>query len=215
MKTRKDITAKTINQIATLVVENSSWDKPLPTPKPRNFVAKNAINSGAGAHKDKKRESKNGNTKHKNKKVVSESLSIVLETLTPADLTSVETFAKRLFRSAGVDVVFSKHFGEQSNLERNIKEITVHELQRLFKAVLAKYRHQFSDLSGRQAVIHDADTDINMPTVFSDISGSNISGTKSKKREMIVKMVPKTIMRHSDYKTDDPFMRVDSGNNPK
>jgi hypothetical protein len=33
--------------------------------KPRNYVAKNAINSGAGAHKDKKKAAKQGDTKHK------------------------------------------------------------------------------------------------------------------------------------------------------
>jgi hypothetical protein len=33
--------------------------------KPRNFVAKNAINTGAGAHKDKKRADKQGDVKHK------------------------------------------------------------------------------------------------------------------------------------------------------
>jgi hypothetical protein len=33
--------------------------------KPRNYVAKNAINSGAGAHKDKKKAMKQGDTKHK------------------------------------------------------------------------------------------------------------------------------------------------------
>lgn len=36
-------------------------------PKPRNFVAKNAIQSGAGAHKDKKKASKQGDVKHKGK----------------------------------------------------------------------------------------------------------------------------------------------------
>lgn len=34
-------------------------------PKPRNFVAKNAKMGGAGAHKDKKKEQKQGKTKHK------------------------------------------------------------------------------------------------------------------------------------------------------
>lgn len=34
-------------------------------PKPRNFVAKNAINTGAGAHKDKKKAAKQGDVKHK------------------------------------------------------------------------------------------------------------------------------------------------------
>lgn len=36
-------------------------------PKPRNFVAKNAIQSGAGAHKDKKKAMKQGDAKHKGK----------------------------------------------------------------------------------------------------------------------------------------------------
>lgn len=35
--------------------------------KPRNFVAKNAIGSGAGAHKDKKKAAKQGDVKHKKK----------------------------------------------------------------------------------------------------------------------------------------------------
>jgi hypothetical protein len=35
------------------------------TPKPRNFVAKNAKMGGAGQHKDKKKEVKQGNVKHK------------------------------------------------------------------------------------------------------------------------------------------------------
>lgn len=215
MKTRNYITDKTINRITTLVVESSSWDKPLPTSKPRNFVAKNATKSGASAHKDKKRDSKNGNTKHKNKKVVSESLSIVLETLTPDDLTSLQNFAKKLFRSAGVDVVFSDHFEVRSNHDRNIKEITASELQRLFKAMLEKYRHTFSDVSGRQAVVKDMATDINMPTVFVDMSGTTIRDPKSKQKELTVRMIPKTIMRNSDYKTGDPFMYVDSGDKSK
>lgn len=40
--------------------------------KPRNFVAKNAINSGAGAHKDKKKAAKQGDVKHKNKEFTEE-----------------------------------------------------------------------------------------------------------------------------------------------
>lgn len=38
-------------------------------PKPRNFVAKNAINTGAGAHKDKKKAEKQGDVKHKKQAV--------------------------------------------------------------------------------------------------------------------------------------------------
>jgi len=43
-------------------------------PKPRNFVAKNAVKttSGAGAHRDKKKEQKQGYEKHKSKEVAEE-----------------------------------------------------------------------------------------------------------------------------------------------
>lgn len=41
--------------------------KQTPISKPRNFVAKNATTSGAGAHTDKKRSAKQGEQKHKNK----------------------------------------------------------------------------------------------------------------------------------------------------
>ena len=43
--------------------------QPKDSTKPRNFVAKNAINSGAGAHKDKKKAAKQGEVKHKNKEM--------------------------------------------------------------------------------------------------------------------------------------------------
>jgi hypothetical protein len=43
------------------------------TTKPRNFVAKNAVQSGAGAHKDKKKAQKQGEVKHKSKEPTYES----------------------------------------------------------------------------------------------------------------------------------------------
>lgn len=44
--------------------------------KPRNFVAKNAINTGAGQHKDKKRAEKQGNVKHKKQAVPMDEQSV-------------------------------------------------------------------------------------------------------------------------------------------
>lgn len=52
-----------------------SESKTAQSPKPRNFVAKNAINTGAGAHKDKKKAAKQGNVKHKKKEVAMEDAS--------------------------------------------------------------------------------------------------------------------------------------------
>jgi len=48
------------------ILELFELKKTEPT-KPRNFVAKNAKMSGAGAHKDKKKAAKQGDVKHKNK----------------------------------------------------------------------------------------------------------------------------------------------------
>ncbi len=48
-------------------------------PKPRNFVAKNATTSGAGAHKDKKKAAKQGDVKHKGKMMDIAEMETVLE----------------------------------------------------------------------------------------------------------------------------------------
>jgi hypothetical protein len=56
---------ESIEQLEQLLIEAKTQKQQ--TPKPRNFVAKNAIQSGAGAHKDKKKADKQGDVKHKNK----------------------------------------------------------------------------------------------------------------------------------------------------
>ena len=65
-------------------------DQPL---KPRNFVAKNAMKttSGAGAHRDKKKEQKQGNFKHKNQGVGEADLSVTgPKIITPIEGDKVE-----------------------------------------------------------------------------------------------------------------------------
>jgi hypothetical protein len=59
-------------------VEESKTQKQEP-PKPRNFVAKNAVQSGAGAHKDKKKAAKQGDVKHKGKMMDIAEMEAVLE----------------------------------------------------------------------------------------------------------------------------------------
>jgi hypothetical protein len=62
------------------------WKKDRKAPiKPRNFVAKNATTGGAGAHKDKKKDAKQGKVKHKKKPELAETatydrrLNVLLE----------------------------------------------------------------------------------------------------------------------------------------
>ncbi len=63
------------NQVLELQYEldEHKWKRESVDPKqalkPRNFVAKNAKTGGAGAHRDKKKEQKQGYEKHKNKEV--------------------------------------------------------------------------------------------------------------------------------------------------
>lgn len=52
----------------TQLIEGKQPQK-IPASKPRNFVAKNATGSGAGAHKDKKKAQKQGDVKHKGKEL--------------------------------------------------------------------------------------------------------------------------------------------------
>ena len=47
------------------LIAQESDKKKIPSSTPRNFVAKNAKSSGAGAHKDKKKAEKQGSVKHK------------------------------------------------------------------------------------------------------------------------------------------------------
>jgi hypothetical protein len=62
-RTRSEAKAKASNEG---VAENKKGVRAAKhTVKPRNFVAKNAVQSGAGAHKDKKKAAKQGDTKHK------------------------------------------------------------------------------------------------------------------------------------------------------
>ena len=62
---------------------------PIRTVKPRNFVAKNMTTGGAGAHKDKKKAAKQGETKHKNKEYA-EGLQTKLNVALAEEFTSPE-----------------------------------------------------------------------------------------------------------------------------
>ena len=52
--------------------------------------------------------------------------------ITQSDLDQVEKYADRLFAALGIDVEFTRHFMDRVNDARNIKQITVAELIRLF-----------------------------------------------------------------------------------
>ena len=74
-------------------------------PKPRNFVAKNAKMGGAGQHKDKKKEQKQGNEKHKKPYMEDHEVSMASN-----ELKSIHGDAKKL-------LMLVQRYGENGDLE--------------------------------------------------------------------------------------------------
>ena len=122
--------------------------------------------------------------------------------LTAKDLDTVEKYADKLYKSLGVDIAFTRHFLDRVNDTRNIKQIKVAELIRLFKQSYKKYGKQIPKLGNdAQAVLNDIKTDINMPFVLK---------WDGKEFELIAK----TIMRKKDFKTSNKKLSFEE-NQPK
>ena len=121
----------------------------------------------------------------------------LLEFVSRKDLDQVEKYADRLFAAVGIDVEFTRHFLDRVNDERNKKPISTAELIRLFRLSYKKYGKKIPQMGAKaQAVIHDMETDINMPFVL------NID------RSGMLDLVAKTVMRKKNFKTSNPKLEV-------
>jgi hypothetical protein len=118
------------------------------------------------------------------------------EEITKVDLSQVEKFADKIFAKVGIDIEFTRHFLERVNDKRNGKDITVAELTRLFKQTYKKHGKKIAKMGDdAEAVLHDLQTDINMPFVL-QWDGKEFD------------LIAKTIMRKKDFKTNDPKLKV-------
>jgi hypothetical protein len=119
------------------------------------------------------------------------------EVVSKKDLDQVEKYADKLFAAVGIDVEFTRHFLERVNDERNKKPISTAELVRLFRLTYKKYGKKISKMNpDAEAVIHDMETDVNMPFVLNVEKGGMID------------LVAKTVMRKKDFKTKDQKLEV-------
>ena len=110
--------------------------------------------------------------------------------ITQSDLDQIEKYADRLFASLKIDVEFTKHFMDRVNDARNIKQITVAELIRLFKQAHRRYGKKIAKMTDQaNAVINDMKTDINMPFVI-DVD-----------RKGDMELIAKTVMRKKNFTT--------------
>ena len=110
------------------------------------------------------------------------------EDVSKSDLNQIEKYADKLFAAVGIDVEFTRHYHDRVNDERNKKPINSAELIRLFRLTYKKYGKKIAKMSpDAQAVIHDMETDVNMPFVLNlDKNG-------------MLDLVAKTVMRKKDF----------------
>jgi len=110
--------------------------------------------------------------------------------ITQSDLDQIEKYADRLFASLDIDVEFTQHFMDRVNDARNLKQITVAELIRLFKQSYRRYGKKIAKMpDDANAVINDMKTDINLPFALK----YNKDGK--------IELVAKTVMRKKNFTT--------------
>ncbi len=123
-------------------------------------------------------------------------LSELFENVTQAQLNDVEKFADKLWAKLGVDIAFTKHFVERMNDDRNNKDISSAELIRLFKKEYERWGKDIKTIDDEgEAVLTDLFTTINLPFVMKDTADGK-------------KLVAKTVMRKTNFKTPDPSYKV-------
>ena len=121
----------------------------------------------------------------------------ISEKISRSDLDQIEKYADKLFAAVGIDVEFTRHFLDRVNDERNKKPINQAELIRLFRLTYKKYGKKIAKMNpDAEAVIHDMETDVNMPFVL------NLD------RNGMLDLVAKTVMRKKDFKTRNQKLEV-------
>jgi hypothetical protein len=120
--------------------------------------------------------------------------------VTQAEINQLEVFADRLFAKVGIDVEFTRHFLDRVNDERNVKQITMSELTRLFKQEYKRWGKPIAQLGpDAEAVMKDMATNINLPFALRwDHQNNELD------------LIAKTVMRKKDFKTSNKEFPIES-----
>lgn len=81
-------------------------------------------------------------------------------------ISDLEKFADRLLEKYGIDIEFSKHFGERMGDTRNNPCLKLSELQQFFKKVNSDHGEKIKKIDDKEAVLQDIQKDLNMPIVI-------------------------------------------------
>lgn len=109
--------------------------------------------------------------------------------ITQTEMRELEKFADELLKVYGIDVEFTRHFGDRMSDERNVPCIKVSELKDFFRKIYANKGIKIKGNTGIEAVLNDIQRKLNMPVII------------DKKRDGEVEVLFKTIMRKNDFKT--------------
>jgi len=120
--------------------------------------------------------------------------------LSQGDLDSLETFADKVFGKVGIDVNFTRHFLDRVNDERNVKQISMGELTRLFKQEAKRWAKPIAQLGpDSEAVMKDLQTDLNLPFIL-------VWDERNEELDLIAK----TVMRKKNFKTSDQEFTIEN-----
>jgi hypothetical protein len=120
--------------------------------------------------------------------------------VTQAQLDALETVLDRVFAQLGIDVEFTRHFLDRVNDERNMRQITIHELAQLFKKEFVKWGKPIARLGpDAEAVMKDLASDINIPFALNWNKGSGM-----------LELVAKTVMRKRNFRTPNQEFPVET-----
>ena len=106
--------------------------------------------------------------------------------ITREDIRELEKFADALLKDYGIDVEFTRHFGDRMSDERNTPCINVKELKDFFRKVYNNKGMKIKGNRGIEAILKDMQKSLNMPVVIDYKNGE-------------VELTFKTIMRKKNF----------------
>jgi len=115
--------------------------------------------------------------------------------ITQAELKELEKFADALLDKFGIDIAFTKHFGERMSDSRNSPCITVKELRDFFRKIAMKQGKDIKTNANAEVVLKDIQKNLNIPVVINYRRGE-------------FDVVLKTIMRKKNFMSPDKTVPV-------
>jgi hypothetical protein len=120
----------------------------------------------------------------------------ITESVTQQQINDLEKFGDRLLKKFDIDIEFSRHFADRMNDARNNPDISVAEIQALFKKIAKNKAKNIINNKGSEVVLKDIQKDLNLPIVIK-VDGNEID------------VIHKTIMRKKNFTTSNKVIEYE------